>query len=231
MLAHAPLYSTPSGMTFIATLLVALHAASPNDVADPLFEVRTISDAQRAKMIDVTWRKGCPVGIDRLREVHVTYRNPSGQSAQGILIVHEAVAEETKTIFKKLFEHAFVFHEIQPASAHAGYDNHLMETNTTSAFNCRRVTGGKSFSKHSYGKAIDINPLWNPYVKGKKVLPPAGTPFAKNRRKLKQGGILHPKSLPVQLFKQAGWTWGGDWKSLKDYQHVEKKSVRKKRIN
>lgn len=27
----------------------------------------------------------------------------------------------------------------------------------------------------------------------------------------------------VDLFKSAGWEWGGDWKSLKDYPHLEKR--------
>ena len=179
-------------------------------------------------MVGVTWRQGCPVGFQKLREVHVTYRTPSGNAAHGVLIVHQSVAQETKTIFQKLFEDGFVFQEIQPAAKHAGNDDHLMATNTTSAFNCRRITGGKGFSKHSFGRAIDINPLWNPYVKGKTILPPAGEPYASNRQALTQSGIMQPTSLPVRLFKEAGWTWGGDWKSLKDYQHVEKKAARKK---
>ena len=215
-------------MLLITSLLLSLSGAPVSSSGDDLFEVRAISDSQWSKMENVTLRKGCPVGRKRLREAHVTYRTPTGDSAQGFVIVHESVAEETKQIFQELFEHAFVIQEIKPASAHAGYDNHLMATNTTSAFNCRKVTGGKSFSKHSYGKAIDINPLWNPYVKGKKVMPPMGKPYAVQRDKLSQPGLLRATSLPVQLFKKAGWQWGGDWKSLKDYQHVEKKSLRKK---
>lgn len=231
MLAPSPGYSTPSSMLLITSLLLALSSSPANATEQASFEVHPISESQRLKMRGVTWRKGCPVGLKQLREVHVTYQTPSGESAQGVLIVHESVAEETKTIFKQLFEHAFVFQEIQPASYHAGNDDHLMETNTTSAFNCRRVTGGKGFSKHSYGKAIDVNPLWNPYVKGKTVLPPKGKPFATNRKSLQQVGILRANSLPVTLFKEAGWNWGGDWKSLKDYQHLEKKSFRKKKTN
>ena len=210
-------------MLLISSLLLVLSTAPTENQSPEEFRVQAISETQRTKMQGVTWRKGCPVGFKRLREVHVSYLTPEGKTAQGMLIVHESVAEETKNIFKKLFEHAFVFQEIKPAAERAGDDDHLMATNTTSAFNCRRVTGGRGFSKHSYGKAIDLNPLWNPYVKGKTVLPPKGKPYAYNRKHLKQPGILRAKSLPVQLFKKAGWTWGGDWRSLKDYQHVEKK--------
>ena len=231
MLAPARGYSTPFIMLMIPTIVLVLSTTPVHPDVSPVFEVRPISEAQRTQMQDVTWRKGCPVGFKHLREVHVGYRNPAGDAAQGLLIVHRGVAHETKRIFQDLFAAGFVFEEIQPASVHAGNDDHLMATNTTSAFNCRRVTDGKGFSKHSYGRAIDINPLWNPYVKGQKVLPPKGAPYAKDRKNLKQPGLLHPESLPVQLFKKAGWTWGGDWKSLKDYQHVEKKAARKKRTN
>ena len=164
-------------MLVIVSLLLTLGGSPSDTPMANVFEVRPISKTQRAAMVGVTWRQGCPVGFQKLREVHVTYRTPSGNAAHGVLIVHQSVAQETKTIFQKLFEDGFVFQEIQPAAKHAGNDDHLMATNTTSAFNCRRITGGKGFSKHSFGRAIDINPLWNPYVKGKTILPPAGEPM------------------------------------------------------
>ena len=151
------------------------------------------------------------------------HKKPDGSEARGMLIVHQNVANETLEIFKKLYNASFVLHEVRPASYHAGDDDHLMATNTTTGFNCRPITGGKGFSRHSYGKAIDINPLWNPYVKGKKVLPPAGKTYATKRKTLAPQGLLLAMSLPVKLFKSAGWQWGGDWKRVKDYQHVEKR--------
>lgn len=206
------------------TMILLSLAAPPNSVANlDGFNIAPISAQQRAKMLDVTWKKGCPVGIEKLREVHVRHKKPNGTDSKGILIVHASVAQETLEIFQELFAASFAIEEIRPAAFGAGNDDHLMATNTTSGFNCRRVTGGKGFSKHSYGRAIDINPLWNPYVKGKKIMPPKGRPFAVKRNKLNPQGLMLATSLPVKLFKAAGWVWGGDWKSLKDYQHVEKK--------
>jgi hypothetical protein len=205
------------------TLLILALAGSPNSTAPDAFRLSSLSQTQRSKMIGVTWRKGCPVGLEKLREVHVRHHTPTEEQASGVLIVHKNVAQETLEIFRKLFQAGFVIQEIRPAAYGAGDDDHLMATNTTSGFNCRRVTGGKGFSKHSYGRAIDINPLWNPYVKGKKVMPPKGEPYARNRKKLNPKGLMLPRSLPVKLFTQAGWTWGGNWKSLKDFQHFEKK--------
>jgi len=91
-----------------------------------------------------------------------------------------------------------------------------MLANNTSAFNYRKVTGGKSLSMHSYGFAIDINPVQNPYFKGSIVLPEGAiyNPVAP--------GTLTAASPIVKTFKRLGWGWGGEWKSLKDYQHFEK---------
>jgi len=94
-------------------------------------------------------------------------------------------------------------------------------TMNTSAFNCRDTTGRPGvFSNHSWGRAIDINPLTNPYLKGDKVLPPAGKAFL-DRTRASPGAIL-AGSFIVNLFQKRGWTWGGSWKDRQDYQHFEK---------
>jgi hypothetical protein len=108
-----------------------------------------------------------------------------------------------------------------PVEDYKGDDDASMAANNTSAFNCRDVTGqpGK-FSNHSWGRAIDINPLTNPYIKGSKVLPPAGGQYA-DRTRVFPGSILSD-SFIVQRFTKAGWQWGGAWTDPKDYQHFEK---------
>jgi hypothetical protein len=35
-------------------------------------------------------------------------------------------------------------------------------------------------------------------------------------------GTITGDSFIVKFLKERGWTWGGDWTSLKDYQHFEK---------
>ena len=117
--------------------------------------------------------------------------------------------------FAGLFADRFPVEQITPVRHFKGDDDASMAANNTSAFNCRPVAGRKRYSQHAYGRALDLNPVQNPYVKGKKVLPPAGE--AHLDRKAKAMGKVTPGV--VAHFKAAGWRWGGHWRSLKDYQH------------
>jgi hypothetical protein len=137
--------------------------------------------------------------------------------------VNAALAEEVAQIFRELHRKKFPIEHMRPVEEYGGSDDRSMEANNTSAFNCRDMTGqpGK-FSNHSWGRAIDLNPLTNPYVKGAKVLPEAGRQYL-DRSKPYKGGIPSG-GFVVELFKQHGWSWGGDWKDRQDYQHFEKPS-------
>jgi hypothetical protein len=93
-----------------------------------------------------------------------------------------------------------------------------MAANNTSAFNCRKVSGSRRWSEHAYGRAIDVNPLRNPYVtRGGRVSPPAGRPYA--NRSLRAAGMIHGGDRVVRAFATAGWEWGGHWSGSRDYQH------------
>jgi hypothetical protein len=124
-------------------------------------------------------------------------------------------------IFRDLFHHGFLIEKMTPVEDYKGDDNASMAANNTSAFNCRDVTGqpGK-FSNHSWGRAIDINPLTNPYIKGDTVLPPEGRRYLD--RSLAFPGSILSGSFIVTRFAESGWQWGGSWTDRKDYQHFEK---------
>lgn len=92
-----------------------------------------------------------------------------------------------------------------------------MQDNNTSAFNYRKIEGTKTLSKHSTGKAIDINPFLNPQIKRGKTIP-KGAVYNE-----KTAGTILKESWLVREFTKRGWQWGGNWKSSKDYQHFEKK--------
>ena len=201
--------------------LVAPHSQAFEKKADA--RVQQIPARKAESLLNNTLKEGCPVQRKDLRTVRVKYYTDKGKTAEGILVAHHRVASDLLFVFDALYEAKYPIHRIAPASYYDGNDNQLMKRNITSAFNCRRTTDGVAFSNHSLGAAIDINPLWNPYVKGQKVLPPEGKKFAKNRSKSNQPGLIKSDSLVVTLFKDMGWTWGGDWKRLKDYQHFEKK--------
>ena len=73
--------------------------------------------------------------------------------------------------------------------------------------------------------AVDINPLYNPYVKQKPdrliVSPEAARPYADRSRTDIPMKIVADDPATL-LFKAHGFEWGGDWTTLKDYQHFEK---------
>ncbi len=206
-------------MNLVAALLLFAGLSS----ASPVFRVDPVPAALAARMTGVSWHEGCPVPIGDLRQLTVTYRDYNSGERQGILIVNKAVAEEAKELFRKLYENHFPIERISPIENYNGSDNASMAANNTSAFNCRDTTGKPGvFSNHSWGRAIDINPLTNPYVKGSVVLPPAGRAFLDRAKPAP--GLIRANGFVVKTFESAGWTWGGRWKDRQDYQHFEKPS-------
>jgi poly-gamma-glutamate synthesis protein (capsule biosynthesis protein) len=102
--------------------------------------------------------------------------------------------------------------------AYGGDDHRSMDADNTSAFNCRTVAGTDRWSEHAYGRAIDVNPIENPYVTGSgNVSPPAGARFADRSQRAR--GLIHRGGPVVDAFAAAGWQWGGAWSGTKDYQH------------
>jgi hypothetical protein len=184
-----------------------------------VFQAAPLSPEFIESMKGVSWHEGCPVPVSDLRMLTLSYWDFNGREQTGRLIVNAAVAGEVREIFRELHRRHFPIERMQPVEEYGGNDDRSMEANNTSAFNCRDVTGqpGK-FSNHSWGLAIDLNPLTNPYVKGARVLPEAGRAYL-DRSKHYKGGI---ESDVVELFRKHGWAWGGDWKDRQDYQHFEK---------
>lgn len=179
-----------------------------------------------AKMKKYSWKKNCPVPIKDLYYVQVPYWGYDNNVHQGELIVHKKVAKEVLYIFRELFYAKFPISKMKLIDEYQGSDDKSMEDNNTSAFNFRPITGRKNvYSNHSYGLAIDINPLVNPFVTKKKVYPEKGKKYV--NRKIKAPGLIRKNDFCYKLFKKHGWSWGGDWRTMKDYQHFEKKSLLK----
>jgi hypothetical protein len=188
-----------------------------------LFNPEKLTLEQIERMRNSSWHAGCPVPLEDLRVLNIPYWDYAGKSAQGELIVNEKVADEVEGIFRELRDHGFRIEKMKPVDAYGGSDDRSMEANNTSAFNCRDKTGQPgNYSNHSWGRAIDINPLTNPYVRGSMVLPPEGRACL-DRTRTYVGGI-QADDFVVQLFRKHGWTWGGSWKDRQDYQHFEKPS-------
>jgi len=195
-----------------------------NDAGPGAVGIRPLTSAQREAMISGNvWKRGCPVGLDELRSVTVNYVGFDGKVRAGRLVVHKDVAEDAAAIFKDLLKIQFPIRRIEPIEKYGGSDGESIDNDNTSAFNCRRVsTGTGEWSNHAYGKAIDINPIENPYVNANGTLAkdrPASRPYVSRP---KRPGVLLPGSPAVRAFTSRGWRWlvaeGGD----KDYQHFDK---------
>ena len=173
-------------------------------------------DADLTARLASSWRAGCPVPLADLRYLTLTYRGFDGADHTGELVVAASVADAVLATFKELYQDGYPIASMRLVDDFGGDDDASMAANNTSAFNCRPITGGGGFSEHSFGTAIDVNPVQNPYVSGSTVLPAAGRPFVD--RPLVPG-VIHDGDPVVQAFAAHGMRWGGDWRGPIDYQH------------
>ncbi|MCO4763955.1 MAG: M15 family metallopeptidase [Myxococcales bacterium] len=180
--------------------------------------ITPIGDKLGKAMTGVSWRKGCPVDLRGLRLLTMHHWRPNGTIGRGQLIVNATVAKGVLKAFERLFQMRFPITRMIPVHRYGASDDRSMKADNTSAFNCRKITGGSRWSEHAFGTAIDINPLRNPYVKGKLVLPAEGRAWAS--RTDVRPGMLVPHGPTVGVWRQLGWGWGGTWRKLQDFQHV-----------
>lgn len=209
--------------TSVAASPTTTQAVPPESVAsaesldDFTPRVFTI-DETLAETVASSWRADCPVPLEALRLVQVRFWDFSGIPTLGWLVVHADVADAVGRVFEELFEARYPIQQIKLVDVYDNDDDRSMEANNTSAFNCRTVSGSSSWSEHAYGRAIDINPMMNPFVTGSgAVYPPSGAQFVD--RTLDAEGLITADGAVVQAFASIGWEWGGNWNGSKDYQH------------
>jgi hypothetical protein len=200
-----------------ATGTSAEPTTAPSAGAEPPFT--GTAAAVTAADLPRSWRAGCPVGPEQLRRLTLAHWGFDGEPHVGTLIVHRSVAAGLITVFETLYRERFPIRLLQPVDAYDGSDDASMAADNTSGFNCRRAVaaGAPSWSEHAYGKAIDVNPVENPYVFGAKVLPPAGVGHLD--RSVAKPGYAVAGGVLVKAFAAAGWKWGGARRSNPDYQH------------
>lgn len=185
-------------------------------------DILAINHTIKNRMIEgKTYKNGCPIPLKNLRYLRIKYLDFKGKTRIGEMIVHTEVANDVIDIFRELYTIGYPIHKMHLVSEYHGSDWQSIEADNTSAFNCRPATGSKKWSKHSYGKAIDINPIENPYVfRSGKSSHKASTKYIKRRSN--HPAVALKNSKIVQIFKNHGWKWGGDWNGAKDYQHFYK---------
>lgn len=209
--------ATPSPST--ATPSTA--AASPSTTAPPTPAGATVHRVTAAEL-GASWRPDCPVEPGQLRRVDLDHIGFDGQTHRGELIVHEDLVPEVIAIFEQLYRFRFPIEKIRTVDHYPGAADELsMADNNTSAFNCRGIPGTDRWSWHAYGRAIDLNPLLNPYIDARGAFQPENAaPYLDRSRT--DPGLLHNGDPAVRVFTDRGWRWGGHWRTPIDYQHFER---------
>ena len=204
-------------MLAVAVAVTAALAGPAAPAAPPAFgfTAERLPPAIKAQITGSSWHRGCPVGRRDLRYVRVSHRTWSGGTRTGELIVHRDAVPAMRIAFGRLYRAHFPIRRLRLVDAYGASDSASIDADNTSAFNCRRVTGGSSWSEHAYGRAIDVNPIENPYVFADGTTThPASEPYL-DRTRHRRGMAFRGGKL-VRAFRHAGWKWGA---SFRDFQH------------
>lgn len=189
------------------------------------FTIDTISDAVFQRMQGKSFKRDCTVKRSELRYLRLSHYDAEGKEHIGELVCNKMIASDLKEIFQELYKHHYPIQRMQLVDDYDADDEQSMRANNTSCFNFRRIAGSTKLSKHSQGLAIDINPLYNPYVKrqanGTLIVQPANATCYADRRKAISYKIERD-DLCYRLFIKHGFKWGGAWTRQQDYQHFER---------
>ncbi len=150
-------------------------------------------------MTGVSWRPGCPVALRDLRVVTARHWGFDGRQHTGRLIVHRDVAADVASVLRRLHAARFPIRRMVPVDTYGASDFRSIEADNTSAFNCRYVEGTSRWSEHAYGRAIDFNPIENPYVSGGRTSHPASVPYV-DRAPCRRG-MACPGNVVVRAFE------------------------------
>ncbi len=194
------------------------------EMLDSLFYSSEITEEVQQRIQGISYHENENISLIELRYLRVLHRGFDGQDHIGELIVNQVIAEDILEIMAELYRQSYPIEKMLLIDEYGADDEQSMEDNNTSAFNYREIAGSGRLSNHAEGLAIDINPLYNPYVKqtgdgGRTVSPSSGEAYAD-----REGDFpykIDGNDLCCQLFLEHGFAWGGNWNSVKDYQHFE----------
>ena len=192
--------------------------------ADTAFYTTGLTEELKARITGKSYpdtTESIQISYDALAYVHILHYDFQAQVQEGELICNQAIAQDLLDIFRELYEHQYPIEKVWLIDEYNADDELSMADNNTSCFNYRTVPGKSKLSNHSYGRAIDINPLYNPYVRTKdgKVLVSPQNAGEYADRSADFPYKIDREDLCYQLFTEHGFEWGGAWNSSKDY-HV-----------
>ena len=171
---------------------------------------------------------GAGISLDGLRLIKVKHIGFDEKTHVGELVCDKRLAQEVVKIFEELYNAGYPIEKIRLAEEYGGDDDKIMSDNNSSCFNYRFVANTKTLSLHALGRAIDINPLYNPYIQNGVVMPENALAYADRTADFAHK-ITHD-DLCFKIFARYGWSWGGDWELSPDYQHFYKPESRVKKV-
>lgn len=201
----------------IAGLLGAPALAGAQSLPDFRVDVQALSGPERRAMTPSAWRPGCPVGLSELRRIRALHVGFGGRARWGTLVVHRDAVRAVVPVLRQAYRSRFPIRKMIPIERYGGSDDRSVAADNTSAFNCRFVAGTRRWSQHAFGRAIDINPIENPYVVPGRAVPRRSRAYL-DRARVRPGMLVEGGAV-VRRFDAAGWGWGGRWRGVKDYQH------------
>ena len=189
------------------------------------FVAETVGKNVFARMKGKSYKSNCTIPLTNLRYVKVLHYNAEGKIQLGELVCNQRIAADLVDIFRNLYRAKYRIERMVLIDDYDADDERSMAANNTTCFNFRTIEGATKLSNHSRGCAIDINPLYNPYVWHDKqgrlhVSPTAAQPFANRSKKFAYK--IDTSDLCYREFIRHGFRWGGSWQRRKDYQHFEK---------
>ena len=197
--------------------------AKGGEMFEKEFYITEITDEIFNRIYGLSYKENCTVSRDDLRYLHLLHKDLDGNTLSGEMICNKAIADDVLDIFRQLYESDYPIERIELVDKYNADDELSMEANNSSSFNYRNISYSSTLSKHSYGLAVDINTLYNPYVKtvnGKTSVEPVTATEYVDRGNDFPYKIDHD-DLAFRLFTEKGFIWGGDWTNSKDYQHFE----------
>lgn len=187
------------------------------------FYIKPIPNDIFEKMQGKSYKENCTVPREELRYLHILHVGFDNNTHEGELIVNKRIAEDVLDIFKELYKAGYQIEKVRLIDEYNALDELSMRDNNSSAFNFRYISYSTTLSKHAMGLAVDINTLYNPYIKqvdGRLNIEPANAVNYVDRNRQFPHKIDHD-DLCYKLFTKYGFEWGGDWENSKDYQHFE----------
>ena len=221
----APTPTSKPKLDFVTPTPTEIPTPTPKKDYSKEFYMTRITDDILARIKGKSYPEEATIDIEDLRWCHVIHYGFDGEIHEGELIVKKDIAHDVLEIFRELFDVKYQIEKIRLIDEYDAVDEASMEDNNSSAFCYRTIAESTTLSNHALGLAIDINPLYNPYVYTRKdgslFLQPENAEDYVDRDK-EDSRYIKKDDVCYNIFISHGFTWGGDWKSKKDYQHFEK---------